>query len=146
MCSISIIDIFREYLTLITGDGMGLSGPLFCRVNKAKNGYVGSVIGKNTFDKLAREIAAELGKENPKGYTTHSFRRSGATILAALGLSNEELRQMGDWKSPQVAARYVDEAGTNKEAILKKAFQLSPVKDRKRNCGFEYAKLNSCNS
>ena len=33
---------------------------------------------------------------------------------------------MGDWKSPQVATRYVDEAGTNKEAILKKAMQLSP--------------------
>ena len=31
---------------------------------------------------------------------------------------------MGDWKSPQMAARYVDEAGTNKEAILKKVMQL----------------------
>ena len=89
---------------------------------------MGSVIGKNTFDKLAREIAVELGKEDPKGYTTHSFRRSGATILAALGLSNEELWLIGDWKSPQVAVRYVDEAGTNKEAILKIAMMLSPNK------------------
>ena len=31
---------------------------------------------------------------------------------------------MGDWKSTQVATRYVDEAGTNKEVILKKVRQL----------------------
>lgn len=72
--------------------------------------------------------------EDPKGYTTYSFRRSGTTILAALGLSNEELRQMGDGKSPQMAARYVDEAGTNKEAILKKVMQLpSENNERGRN-------------
>ena len=41
---------------------------------------------------------------------------------------------MGDWKSPQMAARYVDEAGTNKEAILKKVMQLpSENNERGRN-------------
>ena len=41
---------------------------------------------------------------------------------------------MGDWKSPQMAARYVDEAGTNKEAILKKVMQLPyENNERRRN-------------
>lgn len=45
---------------------------------------------------------------------------------------------MGDWKSPQVAVRYVDEAGTNKEAIVKKAMQL-PSENNERG-------INSCKS
>ena len=95
---------------------------------------------------MSRRTAADLGKTNPKSFTTHTYRRSGASILAALGASNEELRQMGDWKSPQVAARYVEEAGTNKEAILRKTLQLSPMKERKQGNDIEQVKVSFCNS
>ena len=33
-------------------------------------------------------------------YTSHTFRRSGATIMASSGASLDSIRRAGDWRAP----------------------------------------------
>ena len=80
-----------------------------------------AVIGKNQLDELSKEIAQTLETDDYERYTTHTYRRSGATILASLGANNEETRLMGDCKSPQVAVRYVADSDVPRQNTLRKA-------------------------
>jgi hypothetical protein len=36
---------------------------------------------------------------NPKLFSSHSFRRRGATLAAQAGISSSLIELMGDWKS-----------------------------------------------
>ena len=74
-----------------------------------KNGQ----IGVNTIAKISYDIAIFLGMsvEEAKllaGFTGHSVRRSGATILAASGMSMALLMIAGHWKSEKTARKYID--------------------------------------
>lgn len=124
--------IYVDYLGLLKGRNASMDAYLFHRPLKTAYGYTGAVIGKNQFNELSKEIAQTLEKDDYQRYTTHTYRRSGATILASLGANNEEIRLMGDWKSPQVAARYVADSDVPRQNILRKALDLSPVKPRNR--------------
>lgn len=45
---------------------------------------------------------------DPKGYSSHSFRRSAATVLVDNGCTIENLKRHGRWTSDSVAEGYVD--------------------------------------
>ncbi len=47
-------------------------------------------------------------------YTSHCFRRSGATFLADGGISLENLKRFGRWKSTTCAERYVADSSASK--------------------------------
>jgi len=117
---------------LIDVNSNGSCSPLFRRPSKKYYSYDDAAVGKNHFDTLSKQIAKDLGKDDFESYTTHSYRRTGATMLATMGASNEELRLMGDWISPQVASHYVQDADVNKERILHKTLNLTPTKKRKQ--------------
>ena len=58
--------------------------PLFHRALKDGFGTKGQTMGVNMLCKIGKEVALELGMENPGRYTGHCFRRSSATELGEL--------------------------------------------------------------
>lgn len=122
--NVSVADIFREYLSLLSDDGLGINSPLFHKASKAYYGFETSPIGKNNFDTISKMIAIDLNKENSNQYITHCYRRTGASILASMGASNEEIRVMGDWKSSDVATHYIRDSGMEREKIVKKTLAI----------------------
>jgi len=74
-------------------------------------------VGKNTLADITKEMASFLKLENPDSYTSHSFRRSGATLLAESGVSTEALRQYGGWKNASTAQVYIESTESNKKRL-----------------------------
>ena len=52
---------------------------------------------------MPSQIATFLGLSEPETYTGHSYRRSGATMMANSGATITDLKRMGDWGSTSVA-------------------------------------------
>ncbi|XP_039307828.1 uncharacterized protein LOC120358251 [Solenopsis invicta] len=78
------------------------------------------VIGKNKIGETPQIIAAYLNLENPKQYTGHCFRRTGATLLSNSGASTTMLKQLGGWKSLTIAQGYVENSLKNREKIYER--------------------------
>jgi len=51
-------------------------------------------------------MAVLLGK-NPNEYSSHSMRRTEASLMAANGCSDQQIKTMGNWSSNNVAQKYV---------------------------------------
>ncbi|KAL7290947.1 hypothetical protein TKK_0015674 [Trichogramma kaykai] len=61
------------------------------------------VIGINKIYETPSKIAEELGLKNPKLYTGHCYRRTGASLLAESGANSAQVRQLGGWIPEKVA-------------------------------------------
>jgi hypothetical protein len=61
------------------------------------------VIGYHQVAKYSVEIAKFLGKSDAKRYTSHSFRRSAATMRVESDASLSALKAAGGWRSSTVA-------------------------------------------
>jgi len=77
------------------------------------------VIGKNTIALYSVDIAKYHKKNDAKKYTSHSFRRTAATILAESGASLTALKAAGGWKSSTVAERYIDQTDLSRGNIAR---------------------------
>ncbi|XP_044594615.1 uncharacterized protein LOC123272058 [Cotesia glomerata] len=74
---------------------------------KYQNGkFYQQVIGRNKIGETPRAIASHLNLPNPKLYTGHCFRRTGATLLSDSGANETMLKQLGGWKSTAIALGY----------------------------------------
>ena len=69
-------------------------------------------LGLNKLNGFSKVAAKLLGKEG--NFTTHSFRRSGATALAESGISVVGLCNSGRWKSLVTAQEYHDDTEAQK--------------------------------
>lgn len=63
-------------------------------------------LGHSMIGKFPKEMAVDLGID-PTHFSTHSWRRSGATNLADGGCSLANLKRHGQWKSSTVAEGYI---------------------------------------
>ena len=66
-------------------------------------------VGKNNFGEWGKEMAEFLEKDDPKLYTSHCWRRSGATNLANNGATELQLKRAGQWSSISSACAYLDD-------------------------------------
>ena len=64
--------------------------------------------------------------EDWKKYTGHTYRRSGASILAEAGVEDLTLKRAGRWKSSAVAESYIGESDTEKKRIFHKMNGSAP--------------------
>lgn len=71
------------------------SGPAF--VLPSGNG-IGTPITYSKFQSFFRSMVVATGREG-EGYSSHSFRRGGASFALKLGLSPLLIKSQGDWKS-----------------------------------------------
>ena len=65
--------------------------PAFCTPS-------GAPIYYSTFNSFIKSQIKALGL-NPKGWSTHSFRRGGTTYLASCGVEERQIQMLGDWRS-----------------------------------------------
>ena len=96
------------------------AGPLFVRVRR------GDVAGTKPLD--VRSIRSIITKRAaaagiPDRISGHSLRVGSAQSLAAAGAGLVELQQAGDWKAPQMPARYARHQFAARGAVAKLRYQ-----------------------
>lgn len=124
----NILDLFKEYMSLVPWDSCDSDSPFFRKVSKKRYAFEASTIGKNSFDSKSKAIAVILGLPNPNTYTTHTYRRSAGTIFFNLGIERQDLQLLGDWKDIDVPLTYVKKASISKRRITENCLQISPKK------------------
>jgi hypothetical protein len=74
-----------------------------------KTGYSKQVMGKNFIHQIGKNVATELGLDDPAHYTGHCFRRTAATAAANSGANTLEMKRHFGWQQEATALKYVDE-------------------------------------
>ena len=79
------------------------------------DGTLGKVpVGKNSISEYPKKMAKLLDLPNAKKYSVHSWRRTGATLLANKSISVENLLLFGRWKNLTTAQVYISKSKKNK--------------------------------
>lgn len=105
--------MYQNYLKMITP---GITSPrVWLRIEDGK--LQDRPIGKNTLAGITKKIAEYLELPEPSKYTSHSLRRTGATLLAEKGVSTEALRAYGGWKNASTAQVYIENTVSNKKRL-----------------------------
>ncbi|XP_071569295.1 uncharacterized protein [Temnothorax nylanderi] len=86
-------------------------------LNFQKGKCTTQVIGKNKIARMPKEIASYLNLLEPELYTSHSFRRTSATLLADTGAGITTIKRHSGWKSTSVAEKYIKKLINNKRNI-----------------------------
>ncbi|KAF7987616.1 hypothetical protein HCN44_003479 [Aphidius gifuensis] len=84
-------------------------------LNYQKGKCTSQPIGVNKIGGVPAVVAKYLELPDTTAYTGHSFRRSGATLLADI----TTIMRFGGWKSQAVAATYIEDSKGNKRKIFK---------------------------
>lgn len=82
-------------------------------------------LGKNNLADITKEIARFLKLPKPESYTSHSIRRTGATILAETNFTTEAIRQYGGWKNASTAQLYIENTANNKKRLSEAVIEPS---------------------
>ena len=102
MCYVAF-QLERYLVDLRKSLGADVTGRLFQTVKK-NGGYASTPLGRNMLAGKGKEIANLLGLENPNKYTTHTWRRSSATLMANEGATREDMRGHFAWASEDMAS------------------------------------------
>lgn len=113
--------LWKEYLALMGPNVISERAWLRVQDGKVQN----RPIGKNHFADLTKSIAKWLKLPNPDSYTSHSLRRTGATLLAEGGITTEALRQYGGWKNAGTAQMYIESTERNKKRLAEAVLDSS---------------------
>lgn len=76
-------------------------------------------IGINKLGSMTKKIAKFLNLPNPHRYTSHCLRHPTATTFANTGAGTLQLKQLGGWKSTEIA-HYVQNSLLNKKNIAER--------------------------
>lgn len=74
-------------------------------------------MGEGTLAKFGIDIARFLKLDSPERFTSHTFRRSAATIAADNNATGIQLQSHFGWKSAQMAMEYVSNSKPGREAM-----------------------------
>jgi len=100
----NLLDNMRRYMDIIPA-----SGPLWRRIPPSpKNVMDFAALAPTTIESTPQKMAVKLKLQNPKSYHSHSMRRTGATLLAMAGRSEEQIKTMGNWTSVHAIMRYIE--------------------------------------
>jgi hypothetical protein len=85
--------------------------------------FINQNFGYHSIESIPRILATKclnISQEDSLSFTSHSFRRSGATILAEAGATDRQIATVGAWGSSKIVSEYVDRATTNLAALTGK--------------------------
>ena len=88
-----------------------------------------SVIGENMIAKIGEDIAKWLGysPEEARKFTSHTFRRSAATMLVENGVSRNILKLAGGWRSDRACEGYINDSTKMKRSIADLLAEETPI-------------------
>lgn len=109
-----VVRLYRKYLALRPKGGAPV-GRFFLRYFKGR--CTVQPIGKNKIGEIPGVVATYLKLADPRKYTSHAMRRTGATLLADEGVDLLTLKRFGAWKSDSVAQGYVANSMDGKRKI-----------------------------
>jgi len=93
------------------------TGPLWRSVAPhPKAVYDSKPLAATTLDSIPTRMAEAIKLPDSKRYHSHSMRRTGATLLAIMGRTDEQIKTMGNWKSSSVASRYIETSEVSMKA------------------------------
>jgi integrase len=108
------------------------SDRIWRQYRSTSNGFTRQVYGINNIGKIPKLIAQFLKLDNPKSYTGHAFRRTGATLAADKGIDMINLKRLGGWKSDSVAEGYIAESEASKKRIASVIQDVGPIENKKQ--------------
>ena len=88
----------------------------FLQYSKGK--YTRQVIARNKIGEIPQIIATYLQLDNTKRYTGHCFRRSSAILLSNSDANMTMIKQLGGWRSDNVAQGYIENSMLNRDKIF----------------------------
>ena len=110
---LNAVAMYKKYLMLLPKDVK--SDRVWLRMEAGK--IQDRPIGKKMMADITKEIARFLNLEDPESDTSHSIRRTGATLLAEKSVTTEALRQYGGWKNASTAQVYIESTASNKKRL-----------------------------
>lgn len=76
-------------------------------------------MGKRNYTNITRTVARDILKfEDWGAYSSHSHRRSAATILANDGMSAQEMMRMGRWKNESIVMEYIQNSDDTRKKMV----------------------------
>jgi integrase len=123
---------YKLYRKKVISDGLCMfpNRSLWLRYNSQSGRFENRVIGRDTLAKIPRSVATDLGLDAEK-FSSHSIRRTAATLGADAGLSKVNLKRAGGWKSDKVVERYFSESTNLKReasSIMFSSQETAPAK------------------
>lgn len=107
-------DYYKEYLHLRKPF---TNARLWLTYVQKKDNFKNSPMGINTMRVIPSLVATYLGLEKPTEYTGHALRATSATVLADSGITMENLKRHGQWKSTTVVEGYIRDSKKMKTDI-----------------------------
>jgi len=109
---------YENYLELLRmNKGINVDDPGEKIWKTPRNGrFVNQNFGYHSIESIPKILAStilHLTDLEAANYTSHSFRRTGATLLAEAGASDRQIATIGSWGSSKIVSEYVDRATTN---------------------------------
>ena len=93
----------KDYLSRIPK-----TGPLWRAVGPHQTKRLdGRAIAASTLNCIPRKMAELLKLDRVEDFSSHSLRRTGASLLALMGRTEEQIKVMGNWTSCSAANRYI---------------------------------------
>lgn len=90
-------------------------------------------IGINSIRDHMKQIATFRGLPNHNSYTSHSGRRTAATLMASSGASNLQLKRAGGWRNMATVDGYVAENAAMRRDTAVKLLSMNSVSSAVRN-------------
>jgi integrase len=97
-----VIDLFHVYCALVPEP----HGRFFLSFRKSTGKFSSQAMGKNLVGEVPFIMASSLGVQDPDRFTGHSIRVTAASVLVDSGVSVENLKRFGRWKSTASMERY----------------------------------------
>lgn len=107
VCFYNPLDLWNDYRNLTRNN---THKRLWLQRDAKTNIYKNIPIGKNMMGKFTVIAAEFLKLEDPLSYTSHALRATSATVLADSGVSLENLKRHGQWKSTSVVEGYIHDS------------------------------------
>ena len=121
--------------------------------------FIDANLGKNSITKHIQAIARWLQKDDPFSFTSHSLRRTSATLMADAGATSTQLQTHFGWKNQATANTYVEESKSSKiqaaemisSTISSSSVELPPkrqtsVLKRDRGPDVKIIKIENCSN
>ena len=89
-------------------------GRFFKKYDDKKGKFTRNMIGKNKMAEVSKRLAKRLGLRNPEDYTSHSFKRTGMTLLSEGGASERDLMDYGRHKNIRTSQVYIQKSTRKK--------------------------------